>query len=513
MIGSAFSKSSQCRQPVLLVALALGLVWEVSAFGADTTPPELKALVFAPAAIDTSSSAAEVTLGFTVSDDASGVNYLEAVFVDPSGVARQPASSRFAPARDGTYAVKFVFPRFSNAGTWTLSTVFLSDAAGNTLVLDSDGLSKRGFPIRLEVTSARDTVSPKLTALDFAPSRIDTTLGPADVKVNFTATDDLSGVNYIELSFVTPSGVPGRGSMVKVEAARSVSGSTTLTFPRRSEAGLWTLKTVFLSDAAHNTLVLDADALAALGFRTSLEVISAHDTDPPRLTSLHFEPDTIDTSSGPATVQVGFRATDSLSGVKSLEVVFESPSKTGKQRAVAEFPSSNGVGDSVKVVFPRFSEPGQWTLSAAFLADAAGNTLALDADGLAGIGVRTALNVRSAQDTVPPSLTALRFAPNVIDTRRGPAEVQVGFKATDNYSGVKSVEVVFASPSKSVNMRGAAEFPPSGEVSGSVKVTFPPNSEPGTWKMETVVLTDAANNTLVLDADALASRAGVLQVR
>jgi len=515
VIRSSFSGLGKCRLRVLLAVLAPGLISTGLVSGAgDTTPPELKALRFSPASIDTSRNAAEVTIAFSAIDDASGVAYFEASFVDPSGTFRQSASAKFAPTLSLTTSAKTTFPRFSSSGSWTLSQVFLSDAAGNTSILDSASLSARGFPTKLEVISAKDTVSPKLAALEFTPSLIDTSLGPEEVKVNFTATDDLSGVSYVELSFVSPSGVSRQGRSVKLEdSPLSASNSITLTFPRRSEAGRWILTTVFLSDAANNTTVLNKAAIEALGFRTALDVISTQDTEPPSLVSLRFAPGSIDTSQGPAIVEVGFRATDDSSGVKSLEVVFESPSGVMKQRASAQFPSPNGISDTVKITFPRLSEPGEWTLSSVLLADAAGNTLTLDRSGLAGMGVPTTLHVRSAQDMVPPSLATVRFTPNTIDTRKGAAELQVEFKATDNYSGVKSVEVVLVSPSGLVKLRGTGEFPPSGELSGSVKVTFPTQSETGSWKLASMVLADAAGNTLVLDADALASRVGVLRVR
>src|SRR6266404_5609100 len=202
----------------ILLTLAAWLIAPGAARGGeDTTPPELKSLQFTPSSIDTSTSAAEVTISFTVTDDVSGATYFEAAFVDSSGAGRQSASARFAPALSATLSVKIAFPKFSNSGAWTLAHVFLSDSAGNTLVLDTDGLSGRGFPIRLEVRSAQDTVSPRLASLEFTPSEIDTSAGPADVKVSFTATDDLSGVSYLELSFVSPSGAARRGGTAKFQ--------------------------------------------------------------------------------------------------------------------------------------------------------------------------------------------------------------------------------------------------------------------------------------------------------
>jgi hypothetical protein len=171
------------------------------------------------------------------------------------------------------------------------------------------------------------------------------------------------------------------------------------------------------------------------------------------------------------------------------------------------------VEQSLKVSFPDLSEAGDWNLSGALVADAAGNTLALDADGIRAMGVRTGLNVKSASDTAPPQLAALGFAPEEIDTTQGPAVVRVAFVASDNSSGVQSVEVGFVNPSGSARVRGAAELRPSADAKGVIRVVFPQASEPGIWRMETAVLTDAANNTLVLDAGALASHTGILRVR
>src|SRR5207244_483821 len=113
------------------------------------------------------------------------------------------------------------FPPHSEPGQWTMTTVFLSDAVGNTLVLDGEGLAGLGFRTTLNVTSASDTTAPSLTSLRFTPQAIDTSEGPATVKVDFTAVDDLSGVNYVELSFLSPSEGARQGGLVKFDAAKS----------------------------------------------------------------------------------------------------------------------------------------------------------------------------------------------------------------------------------------------------------------------------------------------------
>ena len=498
------------RGPIctILLALAGGAIPLIGLlFGADdTTPPELKSLAFTPASITTSARPAEVTINFTATDDASGAAYFELTFVDPSATVRQSASAKFAPTLSGTHSVRITFPRFSVPGAWTLSKVFLSDAAGNTSILGADDLSSRGFPTRLEVISAQDTVGPKLAALEFSPSQIDTSAGPAEVKLNYTATDDLSGVNYIELSFVSPSGVAKRQGSARFEPALSVSNSMTVTFPRLSDAGQWTLNSVFLSDAAGNTLVLDREGIERMGLRTGLEVRSATDTTPPALTGIHFAPEAIDTSQSPAMVNVDITATDDLSGVNYVELSFVSPSGVFRHSGSAKFDPAQAVTKSIPVTFPAHSEAGQWVLSNVFLADAAGNTSILDAEGVARSGFLARLEVKSALDTIPPTLTSFTLSPDAIDTSREPATVTAEFRATDNLSGVKSAEIVLVSPSGNSRQRSAAAFAPEKEMTGSVQLTFPRGSEQGAWRVASFILTDAAGNTLVLDAEAMASR-------
>ncbi len=368
----------------LLMTLVAGLLSTGSALCAeDTEAPKLTSLQFTPASIDTSKGPAVVTVSFAATDDAAGVSYFELSFVDPSGVFRQAGSAKFAPTLSATNSIRITFPRFSNSGTWTLSQALLADNAGNTLILDSDALRGRGFPTALQVISATDTVSPKLTALDFAPAQIDTSVKPAEVKVNFTATDDLSGVHYVELSFVSPSGVFRHGGTAKLEAAESASKSIRVTFPRLSEPGEWILNPVLLADAAGNTLILDREGLTGLGFRTTLNVKSASDTVRPSLTALRFAPEVIDTTYGPASVKVEFTATDDLSGVRLFEIAFVSPSGAAKVSGSKKFSPAHEVTDSVTMHFPKSSEPGAWKVGQVMLADDAGNTLVLAAEAMA----------------------------------------------------------------------------------------------------------------------------------
>jgi hypothetical protein len=174
---------------------------------------------------------------------------------------------------------------------------------------------------------------------------------------------------------------------------------------------------------------------------------------------------------------------------------------------------STKVADSITLSFPKGSEAGQWTLSSLFVADAAGNTTHLDADQSRRLGLATFINVKSVQDMTPPKLTMLRIAPEIIDTRYSPADAKIMFSASDDLSGVESIEIVFSSPSGVVSHRAKATFPPNRDIAGSVDVNFPAGSELGQWTAS-VLVTDASGNTLHLDREALSllSRQPTIQI-
>src|SRR5207245_1339680 len=114
--GGIHSLTSEAgnSMPIRLVILVAAVTLTHSAVGL-----ELKSLRFGPVDIRTGSSAAEVTIHFTVADEVSDVRYFEASFVDPSGVSRLSASVELSPSAMVTGSVKIVFPQFTNSGTWT----------------------------------------------------------------------------------------------------------------------------------------------------------------------------------------------------------------------------------------------------------------------------------------------------------------------------------------------------------------------------------------------------------
>lgn len=330
-----------------------------------------------------------------------------------------------------------------------------------------------------------------MKALSLSAAVVDTTQGPGELGVTFTVTDDMSGAVYFEGTFTDASGVSRKSVSGRFEPSRTATFSAKLSFPRFSAPGAWTLSQVFLSDAAGNTAVLDADQLPNRGF----EVLSRRDEEKPRLSALEPNSRRIDVSLAAVDVQVGFTATDDLSGVSSVELSFANPSETATRSGTAKFAPAETLSGSVTVTFPRQSEPGLWTLKSIVVTDAAGNTLVLD-----GSGFPASLEVISQQDKTPPQLLSLELAQDAIDTRLGSASVDVAFRASDNLSGLQSLQLTFVSPSGVMMQSATATFSSLKEVSDSIRITFPKQSESGRWRLGSLFLADTAGNTTFLDA-------------
>src|SRR5436309_436893 len=115
---------------VLTLSAALGIA--PAAASNDSTAPVVEGLTVSPSSIDTSGGAKTVTVTAHITDDLSGVsqsccNGVSVNFKSPSG---QYAYATFygtqrtsGTAQDGEYSYTMTLPRYSEQGTWTVSSI------------------------------------------------------------------------------------------------------------------------------------------------------------------------------------------------------------------------------------------------------------------------------------------------------------------------------------------------------------------------------------------------------
>ena len=428
-----------CFCPKFMLALLIVVAgWVLSsgtALAQDSTPPALSSFDFSPTSINTTAAFSDVTAHFTASD-VSGVAYFEIVFVSPSGATFLRASCSISPPvspvteANCPSPVTVRFPQYASPGDWPVAAVVVIDGVGNLTFL-SDGSLPAGFQ-KVSVTSVKDTTPPDLTAFSFTPASIDTTSASKDVTVSFTAADTVpnpnphndtaaSGVASFQVNFLSPS-----GSIT--QSATTSTSPATVTFPKFSEAGTWTVGSVIVTDNTRNNLFctpavcsapngVDADGnliivntpgLTARGFSTTLTVTSTPDTTPPTLTSFSFTPTAVNVNSGPASVAVSFGATDgptaNPSGVTSFLAVFLSPSNSVALLASSTFAAVTPASGTPALIVPQGSEPGTWTVAFVYLTDAVGNTRLLDTSALNLLSFPTQFTITTGVivDSTPP---------------------------------------------------------------------------------------------------------------
>jgi len=286
----------------------------------DASPPALVDFSFTPSTVDVSSGPATVQVTIHATDDVSGIDYVSSYFISPSGEQRVYFSTRnlvSGTINDGVYSDTMTVPQFSEAGTWATERICLRDNLVKDNCIYTSELQAAGFPTQLTVSSgAPDTSPPALVDFSFTPSTVDVSSGPATVQVTIHATDDVSGIDNVSITFLSPSG----DQRVHFSTRNLVSGtindgvfSDTMTVPQFSEAGTWTTDRVCIRDNLGKDNCIYNSELQAAGFPTHLTVGSGgQDTTPP-VVSVPSDITKSTTSSG-MSVTYSATATDDVDG-------------------------------------------------------------------------------------------------------------------------------------------------------------------------------------------------------
>jgi heme-degrading monooxygenase HmoA len=233
-------------------------------------------------------------------------------------------------------------------------------------------------------------------------------------------------------------------------------------------------------------------------------VKAVEDISAPTLTDFYFTPISIDTSSSAQLITFTFDITDDLSGFYEGSIEVKSPS--GQQGVFKKFWTSSRIsGDDldgiydINLTFPENSEAGTWYVSSVTLWDNANNRRTYFTNQLVSLDFPTYFDVISVSDTTAPTLTDFYFTPISIDTSSSAQLITFTFDITDDLSGFYEGSIEVKSPS---GQQGVfKKFWTSSRISGDdldgiydINLTFPENSEAGTWYVSSVTLWDNANN-------------------
>ncbi len=287
--------TKQITQKTLLFALTailiLSAITQVSAQG-NPGVFDVKEFSFTPSTIDTTNSSATVTVTIHVTDSERDVTSIQVNFRSPVGssqfvsVVLDSRDRISGNGRDGVYSKAVVFPQYSAAGTRTV------------YVFISDGENSRGFSFANSlkvISNNQDIIAPEISEFSFTPSTIDTTKCSQDVTITFRATDAISGVSGIYVSFNRPNDYDDEaGYRVYFDSTNRISGDAkdgvyraVLTIPQNAPLGIYDVY-VSISDALGNGKSLFSSDLTARGFPSQLRITA---TTTARRTLFDFDGD------------------------------------------------------------------------------------------------------------------------------------------------------------------------------------------------------------------------------
>jgi RTX calcium-binding nonapeptide repeat (4 copies) len=356
----------------------------------DLAAPEVRGVFFEEPYVDTSSEGS-IGLAIEVSEHQSGVGRVEVGLEGPGGHWRDLSFES-----DNLFGISSTLVEVSPetaAGKYRVSSLSVTDRAGNRVAFDSTLLAEAGFDAEFDVFEGPDVEGPQLTEYSLSPASLDTNAGSGSVRFSLAATDDLSGVEDAAALIRLPESDPplcfpcGRRAPSDLTSGTIYDGVWTEDFPlpRFAKPGAYEVSALVLYDRAGNRTAYDREELEGLGYPVEFTQTGAGDTEPPQVVDFWMSPGTLQTSKGNRAIQFFIHVKDDLSGVgdtassvfEELRVDFEPPHASewgyfdGGMTQVSGT-ALDGVWRFDRTLQPD-AETGTWTIPAIAAIDHAGN--------------------------------------------------------------------------------------------------------------------------------------------
>ena len=115
------------------------------------------------------------------------------------------------------------------------------------------------------VAFADDTTPPSVTGLTLNLTSVDV-VASKSVLVTMTATDDLSGVQFVTVTFTSPHVNQQQFAFLFLSSGTSTNGVFTgnATIPQYADNGTWNITSVFIGDNAGNSVNIPNSTLLTI---------------------------------------------------------------------------------------------------------------------------------------------------------------------------------------------------------------------------------------------------------
>ncbi|MBU1099793.1 MAG: T9SS type A sorting domain-containing protein [Bacteroidetes bacterium] len=358
----------------------------------DSTPPELTGFSFSPAAIDVSQSQHEIGFSISCIDDISGIDEIVLEFSPEGNGGSKTESYKRINGGYSSITGSMDFGNNPKEGIWHAS-ISLKDVEGNSTIYSALDLETLNYNSTLEIFTTEDITPPVLQSFSFSPDSLDLSGSDLSVLFDLRATDDLSGISKINLSFEPISN--GGGEAVRFDKINSTSFQITdiFTFKKSSKEGIWRAS-IEIEDNEKNKITYTADDLEDLGISSTLFLRTSADITPPVLVDFYFSPDSIFVGENDIIVSYTISATDDLSGIDEINIIFNPEENGGNQSLKIKKIDTINFSQSGEIEFNRNSKTGNWFVSLE-LSDNSKNQIVYSAEELASLGFSSKLIIGS----------------------------------------------------------------------------------------------------------------------
>ena len=359
--------------------------------------PVLQSLEISPRLADISGGAVNVDFIIAATDDFNGIEEGRIELFDSNG---NPQVSRIfgngsnftGDKFDSHWQVTLAIPGNAVHGLWRAEISLTEDITDATRFYGESG---EPFPVkRVEyfyVGSPVDSDSdaPRVQDISVTPGTVDVTTGMATAFVTLQVTDSVHGFSDGNVTVNNPD--DNRTGTFFFQGADRVSGDPfngiyqiEVSVPAFGQSGIWSV-----SAAATDTGGLRREYPYDIDFpadvNPTFQVFNSGivDVTTPVITSIDISPNSVDTSSAPAEVQVTISIHDDLSGILEAYIFFYDGADGYQSDLTFNLIDSRIAGDELSGTYqftrtlPQGSAAGQWRVGV-FLRDKAGNAIYYD---------------------------------------------------------------------------------------------------------------------------------------
>ncbi|CAI3654921.1 exported hypothetical protein [Clostridium neonatale] len=350
-----------------------------------------------------------------------------------------------------------------------------------------------------KVGRASDSTAPVLNEIEIDKVRVTT---GEQILITAQANDDISGIKSISIAFKAPSGSALKHAYLNKDSDGKYRGK--LDIEDYYAEGIWKAQIIKLEDNAGNSYsVLNNELFSSSGFENNILMDLSHmdfevygtlaDNTDPVLTNIEI--DKTRAKKGEEILIIA-EASDDISGINNITVFLDSPNDNVTKFVYLKKDSYGNFTGTFKP--DRYDAEGIWKVSMIDLEDNAGNSYyVLNSKKFSHPGdeknVITDLShldfniIDIGDDTTFPTLESIKLDKNIAYENE---EINITLKANDDISGIKKINIVYASPNgdESKKIRLYADEDTEGIYTGTIEIDR--YDEKGRWKISYIELTD-----------------------